>query len=213
MKNTKTKKQMILLFLLGATTLVQPSVRADIAIGDVLGTAWTIGNIIVGETTLTPAYAVDSYFWYFKENVGSTTKKMRRDLLGNYFYYTKFESPTLPTNENSFIFPIYSLNKLNLTCRYDLGGGNIVTITTIEKHTEWVWLSKVESTGLWPDNGPWTVWLKAGGNHTSCNPSTPVPLFFWVPATVSKTQGQSVSVGNPDCNLTYPFYLASDFYR
>ena len=94
MKITNTKKMALALLLLGATMLLQPSVQAD-ALGMVVGTAWTIGNAIVGTTTLTPAYAVSS--WYQRQVISTpyqfgnnnVTRKVRRDMFGVYFYDTK----------------------------------------------------------------------------------------------------------------------------
>ncbi len=89
-----------------------------------------------------------------------------------------------------------------------------MTDTVLETHKEWVWLAKVDQTGLWPDDGPWTVWLKTAGYKTGCNrPPPQADYYFWVPASVSKSGGQLVSLGTPNCILSYPFYLAHEFYK
>jgi hypothetical protein len=95
----------------------------------------------------------------------------------------------------------------------NLGGGNVAIDTTLETHTEWVWMAKVEQTGFWPDDGPWTVWLKTSGYRTGCNPRPPVEVYYWVDASIGKSGGETVSLGVPNCILNYPFYLANDFYK
>jgi hypothetical protein len=172
MKITNTKAMTMALLLLGATMLIQIPVLGQEwpEPGQILGTAWTIGNAIIGETTLTPAYAVSSWtyrsrtttaFYYANSDV---TETMNRDLLGNYFYYTKsvnwpYSSTAAVTSVSSNAFPVNSMNKLNLSC---VSNYNTLpaTSTLLQTHKEVVWLEKVERTGLWPDDGPWTVWLK-----------------------------------------------------
>ena len=51
----KTKNATFLMLVLSAFLMIQPAARADFGFGEVVGTAWTIGNVIVGTTTLTPA--------------------------------------------------------------------------------------------------------------------------------------------------------------
>jgi len=201
----KTKNAKLLLLLLSATMLMQPAARSEFTLGDILGMAWKIGEIVVGTKTLTPAYALDTWHHHFTEPGYSATQKVRRArVTGQYFFYTKYHTPSTPVTEHTEAFPVNTVNKLNLKCGLS---------TTTETHSEFVWLAKVESTGLWPDNGPWTVWLKTSGNKTSCNPTNVVALGFWVKASVSQSGGETVSLGNPNCDLNYPFYLASDYYR
>lgn len=215
------KNLMWLLFLLGAAMLTQTSVRAEIGLGEIWGTAWTVKNAIWGETTLTPAYAVETWTYRFKEvglgpgTDGSITKKMWRNrITGDHIYYTKIQSVTSPVfPESNDPFMMTSINKINMTCKHDVGGGTIVTDTTLETHTEWVWLAKVESTGILPDNGPWTVWLKTSGYGVGCDPRTPVSRHYWTPATLTKSAGQVVSLGVPSCVMDWPFYVANEFYN
>jgi len=202
--------------------LTEPA-RAEIGLGDVWGTAWTIGNIIVGETTLTPAYAVKSYTFHdVLTNSGriqgdfNVTYKANRDLLGNYFYYSvrQVAGGFYPPSDQPF--PVQHINKLNKTCQSHWvaldGTTNVSTSTTLETHTEVVWMAKVEQTGLWPDDGPWTVWLKTAGYKTGCNrPSA--SSYYWTPASIGKSGSDTVSLGTPNAILNYPFYLASDFYK
>jgi len=188
-------------------------------------------NAIVGTTTLTPAYAVNS--WYLRSVLSTpepfgnnnVTQKVTRDLLGNYSYYTKIViTPAMPKPypkpiENNNPFPVTSINKLNMTCSSsninNLGTIELSTTTTVQTETEVVWLDTVVRTGLWPDNGPWTVWLKAGGSKTGCGGPPPSQNnYYWAPATVSLGGGYvTVSVGTPNCILNYPFFLAEDFYK
>lgn len=202
-------------------SLLQISAQAEISLGQVWGTAWTIGNIIVGTTTLTPAYKVESYDWYYRTGgltqgaEVSVKKKMKWDkVTGLHFFHTKTQPVASPMTETTEPFMINSVNKLNLTCTVGNIPGQTYEYTITENHSEWVWLAQVETTGFWPDDGPWTVWLKAAGYKTECgNPFAKSDYFFWVPAEVTKTQGKSVSVGKANSILTYPFYLAKDFYK
>ena len=226
MKITNTKTLALALLLLGATVLMQPSAQAEMTVGEILGTAWTIGNEIVGETTLYPAYAINR--WYQRSVISTpyqfgnldVTYQVNRDRLGMYFYHTKivrdqadpFPNPRTSTNA----FPVNSMNKLNMTCySYTTNSDSTVNVTTnitVQTASEVVWLDHVVKTGLWPDDGPWTVWLKTGGNHTSCSGPTPTKnYYFWVPASVSQGGGYvTVSLGTANCILNYPFYLTSN---
>jgi len=213
------------IMLLIALLVLPFGANADVGLGEVLGTAWTIGDAIVGKTTLTPAYAVESYFhrdsgWVtFGVPVSTTVagstltlKLTRSRVTGAYFYYKKIET-TAGVSEWTTPFPLNSINKLNMQCTTASLGLTSTTIT-VDTHTEFVWLAKVESTGLWPDDGPWTVWLKTSGHKTKCVPTnTPPTIKFWIDAKVGKTGGKVVSLGTPNAILDYPFYLANDFYH
>jgi hypothetical protein len=200
MNITNTKAMTMALLLLGAITLIQIPVLGQEwpEPGQIIGTAWTIGNAIVGETTLTPAYAISSWTYRgrsktpFYYDTVDYTQKMKRDRLGNYFYYTKHVGYPLPppagpvTSVSNDAFPVNSVNKINLSCAF-LDNTLPATSTILETHTEVVWLEKVEKTGLWPDDGPWTVWLKTGGSKTSCSgpAANAANYYYWVPATIS----------------------------
>ena len=229
MKITNAKKIALALLWLGANMMTQPSAHADMTVGEVLGTAWTIGNAIQGETTLYPAYAIKR--WYQRKIVSTQyqfgnqdiTYKVMRDHVGVYFYNTKtirgpadpYPNPRVSTN----VFPVNSMNKLDVTCySYTTNSDSTVSVTTnitVQSATEVVWMDHVVQTGLWPDNGPWTVFLKTGGYHTSCSGPTPTSnYYFWVPASIAQGSGYvTVSLGTPNCILNYPFYLANDFYK
>ncbi len=111
------------------------------------------------------------------------------------------------------------MNKVDMTCySYFTNSDSTVSVTTnitVQTATEVVWLDHVVKTGLWPDDGPWTVFLKTGGYHTSCSGPTPTSnYYFWVPASIAQGSGYvTVSLGTPNCILNYPFYLANDFYK
>ena len=230
MKITNTRTMTLALLWLGANLVMQPSAQAQDGLGKVVGTAWTIGNAIVGETTLTPAYAISSWYQHqvvstpYQFGNNNVTRKVRRDMFGVYFYDTKIvidpadPFPHLRLSTNAF--PVDSMNKLNMTCYYlDInpitGATNLITNTIVQTHTEVVWLDTVVRTGLWPDNGPWTVWLKTGGYPTGCSAPPPTPnYYYWVPASIALGGGYvTVSLGTPNCIQNYPFYLASDFYK
>lgn len=218
-----------LLFLFGTIVTLTQYARAEIGLDDVWGTAWTIGNAIIGETTVTPKYAVTDYTWhsaaYTQTNGGPknyslyVTRKYHRDLFGQVFYRSSkrivqggwYEASSDP-------FPIEHVNKLNKTCvsYYTNANNEVYTVgsETIETHKETLWIESVNSTGLWPDNGPWTVWLKTAGSKTSCSGSYNFGnYYFWASATLNKSGHEVVSVGTPDCILNYPFYLTHDFYK
>jgi hypothetical protein len=229
----KTKKPIFLVLLFGVTMLSQPSARAEIGFGDILGVAWTIGNAINGGVTLTPAYAVQTWYYRLKgtkqgpakdlvlePDSFSNTKKVKRDRLGTYFYYSKSESSSSPTVESQDAFPVDHLNKINKVCTCDVfgDGSAITTTTTVETQTELVWMAKVDPIGLWPDDGPWTVWLITEGQKMGSCPCTipsraPVDAPFCVSASIGKSGSQTVSLGYPNCTLNYPFYLGDQFYR
>jgi hypothetical protein len=218
-----------LLLLFGTAMMLTQQVRSEISLGVVLGTAWTIGDGIIGETTLTPAYCVTDYTFHFgtysqtnsdprKYNLYGTFK-YHRDLLGNVFYHRSkriVQGAYYPPSDEPF--PVDHVNRLNMTCEgYSTNANNEVIKAgsqTVETHSEMVWLDKVESTGLWPDDGPWKVWLKTAGSKAGCSrPASQASYYYWVSASLGKSGHQTVSLGNPNCTLSYPFYLASDFYK
>lgn len=215
MKTLKSKDRLKLVLALSATVVVHAAARAEVGLGEIWGTAWTIGNVIVGETTLTPAYAVEYWYYYFREQSSSYTKRVTRSrITGEYFYYSKFQSGST-VFESTEPFLLNGVRVLNVNCSWDSGNGQIGTSSNVEIHKEWVWMAKVEQTGLWPDNGPWTVWLKTSGqkNVSGCRTVNPVGTYFWNSASIGKTGGQSITLGTPNCTLDYPFYLANDFYK
>jgi hypothetical protein len=205
MKN-RTSKNLMLVFSLAATMLIPPSARAGIGLGEVWGTAWTIGNIIVGEVTLTPAYAVENWQRYVKEDPSSQTQKLRRSrVTGAYFYYTKVVHPGSAT-ENEDAFVLDSISVINNNCT--------AGTSFVETHNEFIWMAKVEERGMISSDGPWTVWLKTAGQKIGrCVVRTPVDTYFWANASIGKSGGQKVTLGQRNCTLNYPFYLASDFYK
>jgi hypothetical protein len=140
-------------------------------------------------------------------------KKYKRDrITGTRFYHSKDQTPTSVT-ESSDAFPIDTVNRINRHCEYDYGSF-VVTTALVEYHTEVVWMDKVVHTGLIIDHGPWTVWLKTAGQKVGgCDPRTPYSTYFWTDATVGPSGQQVVILGNPNCTLDYPFYLAGDFYK
>ena len=215
MKNKISKNSKAVL-LLAATMLIQLPIRADdpeFPLGKIVGTMFTIGNIIIGEVHLTPAYAIETWYRRERESSSVVTKRVKRDLLGRYFYHTTIQSST-GTSENNDAFYIGSINKLGIMCQYRQPDGTIVKTETIETHTEWVWMDHFEATGLYNPEGPWTVYLKTGGQKVGrCQPRDPVNTYFWVDAQIGKSGGQSVTIGHPNCTLNFPFYLAHDFYR
>jgi hypothetical protein len=198
---------------LAAAMILQPSLRAEIDLQDVLGASFTIGDIIVGQTTLTPAYAVETWYHYSREDSYSTLKRVKRArVTGAHFYYTKTQTPSAVT-ESTAAFSVDTVNRITRHCEYDYGNF-VVKTALVEYHTEFVWMQKVEQTGMIVDEGPWTVWLKTSGAKVGgCDPRTPVSTYFWASASIGKSGGQVVILGNPNCTLDYPFYLAGDFYK
>ena len=215
-----------LLLLLGIVMMLTEPLRAEIGLGDVLGTAWTIGDKMIGETTITPAYAVTDYTLHVEIYTITNglpkffyqygTFKYHRNLLGNVFFHTSAQiirGVSIPASDQPF--PIDSVDKMNMTCGGYTTNSNEVRYVgslQVETHKETVWLAQVVSTGLWPDDRPWKVWLKTAGQK--CNCSGPHGnCYYWTPATVGKSGSEVVSLGTPNCILAYPFYLASEFYK
>ena len=195
MKITNRKLFRIVFLLSAAILLGEISGKASVPIGEIIGTAWTIGDAVVGTTTLTPAYAIESWDYTFKETgLGPPIDGKIRSLLrrsrttGEYLYYRHVLRKNYTNQPITTAFILNSVNKLNMTCQTPFGA-KVLTTTTLETHTEFVWMASVVTTGFWPDNGPWTVWLKTGGNKTGCNPRPPASLFFWTSASIGRSGG------------------------
>ena len=192
-----------MLLFFGTAMMLADPLRAEISFGDVWGTAWTIGNVITGETTITPKYAVTDWTshidihwttngqgkWFFQYG----TYKYHRDLLGNVSYRTSAQiirGATVPPSNAPF--PIESVNQMNMTCdgySTNANTGEVIHSTSVqlESHKETMWLDSVTSTGLWPEDGPWTVWLKTSGQKCNCNGPRNIPnYYFWTSASLSK---------------------------
>ena len=220
MKITNTRKAVQAVLLLGATVLMQIPAQAQIGIGDVLGTAWTVKNAVAGETTLTPAYAVVSYTYrQIVTGLGSNgdmnvTRLMQRDFVGQYFYRSKAVDDAGNVTLSTNVFPINSLNQIGKTC-VQVYGDKLGTNWVLETHTETVWMASAISTGLLPDNGPWTVWLKASGYKTTvCDAPPPATGWsFYTPADIGRSGHTNILLGLPNCILNYPFYLSKEYYR
>ena len=142
-------KTIFLLFGMGM--LLTDTVRAEVALGEVVGQAWTIGTAIAGETTITPAYAVNSYFYHYAVTNTPTglrdcsvTYKVDRDLFGNYFYSTVSSMAGSKPFSTNKPFPVNRLNKMNMTCRTPWidgsGKTNYYVTKYFETQTEVVWM-------------------------------------------------------------------------
>lgn len=202
-------------------------VKAEISPGEVWGVAWTIGNAIVGTTTLTPATMVDTYHRVYQvKNISNgrttmTKNKLKLDFVTKAYFYNS-ESIAIDGTRTTSTAPFMLTGIHQMNYDVDVHGisTNILirTETNVQKVTMRVWLAKVEKTGLWPDDGPWTVYVKTTGHKglfpiKRYFPQEGPEINFWAPASLRQAGSQVVTLGTPTCFLAYPPYCGEQFYN
>lgn len=212
-------------FLMAAALLAfAPMARAEISLGEVVGTTYSIVHEFVGTTTLTPAYVVESWNYHLKQTgwtngdyVSVHYKCTRNRITGLWKFEYRSDGGRYGTNHNTEVFEPMHINKLNINCTYPLlvnGVTNMIHDTQLESHTEWVYMKDVQRTGFVPDDGPWRVFLKTQIQKIKCSGNVgPNPNYTHIDADIPRSGGKLVSLGVPNSILQYPFYLTDDFYK
>ena len=212
-----------LLLISCATHTARAELTVPQFLSEVWGTAWTVGNAIVGEVTITPAYAVKDWDYMFRAKwyhppagTGINRYKARLSLVTKqYFYTTDCKWPTYSTNHTQ-PFPVNSVDRFNGTCQFRDPEPDVDESWTCD-HNVAVWAASVARTGLFAGDGPWQVYVKTTGNKltkssTACFFKPSALMNFWGRAQISETGHQVITIGNPNCALAYPYALAREFY-
>lgn len=205
-----------------AGVLIQPlsHARAEgIGLGDIVGTAWTIGDAIVGETTLTPAYSINMWDWTFRARGTNTDMyahyHVRQSLVTKAYFYTwSFRDRSFSTNGTQ-PFSVDSVDRVNWHCLNHWPEPEGLLEQGTQTHTILVWLAKVEHTGLWPDHGPWQVWVKTRGRQvpSDCRGIVdPSQRNYWAGASLYESGSETVTIGALSCHLEYPYAMGETWY-
>lgn len=95
--------------------------------------------------------------------------------MGNRFAVTNSTAP----------FPVDSVNWINMTCTFEWPNKGTVE-NNICDHKIIAWLAKVETTGLWPQDGPWEVFvrtsnplIKPSNSKTNCSEYPGSARNYW----------------------------------
>lgn len=167
----------IVLILLSLLVLPLTAKTEEISLGQIYGTAKTIGDAIVGETTITPAYALfkDDYRWAvdtetFTEHISDSIR--RSMVTGTYFYsrsYVFRATWGASSHSSTAPFPLNGVGRLNFSTyeEYDpvlnLGPSSS---KILENFSLAVWIASIKHTGLWPPNrGPYETYVKMGAQQ------------------------------------------------
>jgi hypothetical protein len=220
----QSMKARITIFVLAAVCCLLVNCAKAVGFGDILGTAWTIGDVIIGQTTITPAYRVS--YWDYRAKVKNTRESgyghwnVTRDVvLGQYFYKysmtATIDGQSGSTNSHE-PFPVDFIGRWNYQRSAALKTGWGTAAYVLDYKTT-IWLESVVRTGLWPDRGPWTVWLKTTGtpfrfNWGSSQIENESARNYWGSVSLAESGHQTLAIGSPTCTLEYPFALGGDFY-
>jgi hypothetical protein len=193
--------------------LVFGSTSKSFADLSIIGIAQTLGNIIFGETTVTPSYSL--YTWDYSFNWKLPTyvaysghysklrQKVRYDIpTGTYFYssFTDFDGMGSISNNTAFMIPSIALQ--NYSCYLTNN------VTTIAQSYTVVLTCSVASSGLAPPSGPFNICLKTVGTklQKSCSDTNFGSTREFRKAFSAMPYGYVTGcVGFPNYSFAYPF--------
>lgn len=179
----------------------------------IIGIAETLGNIVFGETTVTPSYSL--YTWDYSFNwqlptyvaySGHYSKlrlKVRYDIpTATYFYSSFTDFDGMGSISNNTPFMVSSIALQNYSCYLP----NNVTLTA--QSYSIVATCSVASTGLAPPTGPFDISFKTVGTavQSSCNDTnTGWTREFRKSYSVMPYGYVTGRVGVPNFSFAYPF--------
>lgn len=210
-----------ILVLLALAAGNRASAEDSLPLGEWIGIGKTIADITIGDVKIYPAYAIEQwrYSWMAKTTNGiilRSSSKLKRSLVtGTYFYSWSSSGPGYSTNGTT-PFPINSVDRYAGTCQWGLVDYGS-TETYLCDHKIVGWISRIEKTGLWPDHGPWTFYVKTTGNKmkhfsSGCFYMLQPQWNFWAEFSLTDSGHDIKSIGNPNCHLNYPYALGPEFY-
>ncbi len=157
--------------------------QAAIPVFRVISGAAKVYGTIVGQTTVTPSYRINSWRQYHARGYGqcsnSTDRSIEVDLMGVPFYETYSQNSCGGTYSSTSPFALTSLVYQNFFCDRSVAPNQFW-------EREWelfdvkLWLASVTTTGLYPNTGPFEVQIlgRADQLATDCNSISPFSRQF-----------------------------------